>query len=136
MTPLDTLNFVQLQHAFIDERPTLAAHNTDPLAVLELLKLEIAEFEEAYRKEFPSEEVAREAADIAIFTVTLFKTLALDLEAEVIKKIRRNQAKYPIELFQNVDFEIAASEAKKRWITLGGDLAFYTNHIQEIHEQT
>lgn len=132
----ESSSIIARQNAFIDQRPTLAAHNADPLAVIVLLQAEIAEFVEAYTTEEPMEEVAREAADIIIFAVTLFKTLGFEVqevESEVHSKIARNEAKYPQELFQEKPFPEAAAIAKKRWVVLGGDRAFYAN--QEYTEQ-
>jgi len=121
-------SIIERQNAFIDKRPTLATHNTDPLAVVALLQREIQEFVDAYTSEEPMEEIAREAADIIIYALTLFKTLdfeADEVEEEVNSKIARNDAKYPEHLFQDGRYVERAALAKKRWVLLGGDQAFY-----------
>lgn len=119
---------INRQHEFMEDRPTLSSADADPLSVIKLLEAEIEEFKDAYNRELPMEEIAHEAADIAIFTITLFKVMGLDMTDEVERKIARNEEKYPARLFQSGDFSEATATAKKRWIKQGGDERFFSEN--------
>ena len=43
--------------------------------------------------------VASEAADILLYTLMLFDRLGLDPTAEALRKLRRNEQRYPIDQF-------------------------------------
>ena len=88
---------------FRDERDWGQFHTPKNLAIS--VSVEAAELLEIFQWSRSGEledghtaaEVADEAADVLIYALLLFDRLGLDPKAEALKKIERNEARYPIE---------------------------------------
>jgi NTP pyrophosphatase (non-canonical NTP hydrolase) len=87
---------------FRDERDWAQFHTPKNLAVS--VSIEAAELLELFQWSRSGDlegersvgEVANEAADVLIYTLMLFDRLGLDPKAEVLKKIERNEVRYPV----------------------------------------
>ncbi|HUB45331.1 MAG TPA: nucleotide pyrophosphohydrolase [Acetobacteraceae bacterium] len=87
---------------FRDERDWSQFHTPKNLAVS--ISIEAAELLEVFQWSRGGElegghsvaEVADEAADVLIYTLLLFDRIGLDPKAEVLKKIKRNELRFPV----------------------------------------
>ncbi len=84
---------------FRDRRNWAQFHNPKDLALA--LSIEAAELNELFLWKNPDDadldRVREELADIAIFTLLLLEKYDLDLEEIVLRKLRINEEKYPVE---------------------------------------
>lgn len=108
---------------WLEERPTLLAHNRDPLKVLTLASLEIIEAIEARGDK---DKLGHELADVMWYVLSLAETEGIDLETAFQEKVTRNEAKYKPDYFQYGDYEEARNRARKEWAEAGGDEAWFT----------
>jgi NTP pyrophosphatase (non-canonical NTP hydrolase) len=89
---------------FRDDRDWAQFHTPKNLAIS--VSIEAAELLELFQWSLTGElecghtvaEVADEAADVLIYTLMLFDRLGLDPKAEALKKIERNEVRYPADL--------------------------------------
>jgi len=94
---------------FVDERRWEKFHNPKDLA--EAICIEAAELleqfqwvtpDEAYSwKNIPSKtrHIAEELADIIIYCLSMANTMKIDVTKAVISKLKKNEAKYPVDKF-------------------------------------
>jgi len=88
--------------SFREQRNWEQFHNPKDLAIS--LTLEASELLENFQwktsdeaTESKKEQIADELADVLIYAVYMAKSLDLDLEEIIRAKIRKNEAKYPVE---------------------------------------
>jgi len=93
--------------AFRDERDWKQYHNEKDLAIS--ISLEASELLENFQWRTSEEAVAEstqnikeEMADILIYLVQLADKMEIDLEKEVINKLKKNAVKYPINVNEEV----------------------------------
>lgn len=87
----------QIIEAFNEDRPAMIR---DIPTLLGALSQEVKEAMEATDKE----ELARELADILIFTYTIAQWAGVDIEEEAREKISFNHCRYPAKDFQEGDY--------------------------------
>lgn len=110
----------QAVKTFLEARPIMAQHDSIP-HVAKMMKGEIDEMlaEHTWGDNEPTEEevhrITSELADVVIYCLGLGNLLGIDIEKEVIDKIKINEGRFPAELFQGEgDFETIYMNRKRK----------------------
>ena len=101
---------------FQADRPTMSQNNT-PQRLIELLRGEITELEEALGTDGENSELA----DVLIFAITLALTLGADIHPTIMTKVAFNHSRYNAVDFQDGEYELARRKGKQREIEVKKD---------------
>lgn len=113
----------QMVGDFLADRPVMAANNSDPEKVFNLLEGEVAE---ARAEINDPEKMATELADILFFTLTIANHYGIDVAGAMKEKTARNHLKYPPKLFSNGrTYDQARAVALEQWKAQNGEKWFY-----------
>lgn len=83
---------------FIEKRDWQRYHNPKDLAIA--INVEVAELLDIFKWRqggYDKERIAEEVADITIYLLSLANVLSIDMAQTVLKKLREDEAKYPID---------------------------------------
>lgn len=110
---------IELNRYFREDRPVLNEANSNIDFLISLLLQETIELQQEPTDGMSREQyLIQEAADIALFSLTLLDILTGDADMAIKEKIARNMVKYPAHLFQGQNtYKEAVDKSKQQWTT-------------------
>lgn len=115
-------DIIQRVKDFANDRPILKQAGQNNLDMIHMIRAEVNEAEEVANDR---EKLAREIPDIIIFCVQLAINNNIDLTAEIMEKLARNQIKYLASDYQEGDYQEARRKSRADWTPMRED-EFYS----------
>jgi NTP pyrophosphatase (non-canonical NTP hydrolase) len=120
------------------ENRKIWTENDTPENIIEMIKNETAELEEAIREAHITGDVfsvASEIGDVGHLLHRLCLNLGIDLDTAITMKVARNSMKYSDHIMSGEDYDAQVKKAKEGWATMGGDKKWseaYLNNYSDV----